>query len=78
MERETLSKLNFILFLNWVEGISISTHLTEEMVKLIIWLSNFSLNTIKCFKSFKLNCNIKFKDRFNNLVTLGILHHILT
>lgn len=77
MERESLSKLNFILFLNWVEGVFISTHLTEEMVKLIIWLFHFSLSTIKCFNSSILNLNIKFIDRFNNLVTVGILHHIL-
>lgn len=72
MERETLLKMNFILFLNSVEGISISTHLTEEMVKLIIWLSHFSLNTIKCFNSSIINLNITFIDRFNNLVTAGI------
>lgn len=78
MERETLSKLNFILFLNWVEGIFISTHLTEEMVKLIIWFSHFSLNTIKCFNSSILNRNVTFIDGFNNLVTVGILHNILT
>lgn len=76
MERETLPELDFILFLNYREGISISAHLTEEMVKLIIWLSHFSFNTIKCFNSSILNLNITFIDRFNNLVTVGLLHHI--
>lgn len=68
MERETLSKLNFLLFLNRVGGIFISTHLIEEMVKLIIWLSYFTLKVLKCFNSFRLNFNIIFIDRFNTLL----------
>lgn len=47
-------------------------------VKLIIWLSHFSFNTIKCFNSSILNLNITFIDRFNNLVTVRLLHHIWT
>lgn len=39
--REALSKLNFLLFLNWVRGIFISTLVIEEMVKLIS-LSHFT------------------------------------
>lgn len=67
MGREALSKLNFLLFLNWVRGIFISTHVTEEMVKLIL-LSHFTLKTLKCLKSFRLYFNIRFVDKFILLI----------
>lgn len=39
MERETLSKLSFLLFLNGVGGIFISAHLIEEVATLVIGTS---------------------------------------
>lgn len=49
MEREALSKLNFLLFSNRVGCIFFSTHLIEEMVRLIIWLSHFTFNMLEIF-----------------------------